>query len=513
MNKTEDRLYKRKDFLSTLMKVEHGKLQNFVEQGLLAGEAEPELLAHFIAWNELNGKVRDSKVAYPVISLRTVTRHDRDLAENAVAHLMQLSPRDLVRAYDFSKEMTSGGRSIKANFRKMFEQGLHQYLAIRENHPKWWDRTVLQHRDSMKRLYRMSHHKPTARAQRVLFENTYPQNSVFWKVAQLKNMTPQDAAGVILNEQIPFQIVTGALPNIKNKDIVLALLEGMTGNQIVTNSKMLENLGVKKDPVLNASYLAALNRAKDDKRLNVLKTQGLVATYSASTVSMEPQQLMRGGPIGEEMQQDLRNLQAQATKKQLGGIEGNWLVLGDCSGSMRDAVELAKKVAALITEQVKGKVWLVFFNEKPIPFEVTGKTFFQIQEMTKRIVADGWTSIGCGLDYITTNGHEVDGIAIVSDGGENQMPYFHQAFQNFSKRFGKEPTSYWLRVGSPGGSLGNNARGNGIQLEEFDMTRGVDYNSLPNLVKTLRTNRYSFVDEIMNTPLLTLSTAFSRKEN
>jgi hypothetical protein len=46
----------------------------------------------------------------------------------------------------------------------------------------------------------------------------------------------------------------------------------------------------------------------------------------------------------------------------------------------------------------------------------------------------------------------------------------------------------------------------GGDVHEFDLSSGTpDYYSLPNLVATMRTNRYSLVDEIMATKLLKLS--------
>lgn len=519
----EKREYDRKQFISTLTKIGHGDLSAYISQGTLAAEAEPEFFAHFIAWNEIKGKVRDSKVAYPVIALRNVAKNDRDLAENAVAHLMKLSPRDLVRAYDFSKKLTNQGHPIKAGFRRMLEQGLRDYLQAREDHFRWWERTVLQHRDSMKRLYRMSHKRPSPRAQAILFDGEYPANSIFAKVAALRTMTPKEAAGVILTEKIPFEVAVGAVAKIKDPAIILALIEGMTGNQIVNNSKMLERLGVKKDPALNAAYQAALVRAKDDKKLNVLKTSRITnktvdPSVTATMTWMEPQQLMRGGiaaasidtdPIGADMQADLLQLQAHATK-QLGGIEGDWLILGDMSGSMHQSIELAKKVASLITERVKGKVWLIFFANHPTAYDVSGKNYFQIQEMTRHLRAGGMTSIGCGLDYLLRKKESVDGIVIVSDGGDNTHPLFGATYKKYVEQIGHEPTVYWFDVPGDGDALTHQLPG---VIEKFDMKHGqIDYYSLPNIITTLRTNKYSMVDEIMGVPLLKMADAL-RKEN
>lgn len=522
----EKRDYDRKQFISTLTKIGHGDLSAYIHQGTLAAQAEPEFFAHFIAWNEIKGKVRDSKVAYPVIALRNVSKSERDLAENAVAHLMKLSPRDLVRAYEFSKKLTQSGHPIKAGFRRMVEQGLRDYLQAREDHPRWLERSMLQHRESMKRLYRISHKKPHGMAQAVLFDRHYPPHTIFYLVSKLKDMTPKEAASAILSQKIPFEVAVGAVSKIKDPDIVLALIEGMTGNQIVNNSKMLERLGVKQNPALNAAYQAAIQRAGKDKKLNVLKTSritgqsravNLDASATMATMDwMEAAVPMRGGlsidndPIGADMQEDLKQLQAHATKM-LGGIDGDWLILGDASGSMNMSIELAKKVASIITERVKGKVWLIFFNTVPTAYDVTGKTYFQIEEMTKYVRAGGGTSIGCGVDYLMRKGESVDGIAIISDGGDNTGPLFGPAYRKYAEQLGKEPTIYWFKVSGDYGNLESQVPG---AIETIDMTHGkVDYYSLPNVVTTMRTNRYSLVDEIMGVPLLKMADALVRKDN
>jgi hypothetical protein len=38
----------------------------------------------------------------------------------------------------------------------------------------------------------------------------------------------------------------------------------------------------------------------------------------------------------------------------------------------------------------------------------------------------------------------------------------------------------------------------------------IDYYSLPNIIPTMKTTRYSLVDEIMGTPLLTLKQVFNQ---
>ena len=53
----------------------------------------------------------------------------------------------------------------------------------------------------------------------------------------------------------------------------------------------------------------------------------------------------------------------------------------------------------------------------------------------------------------------------------------------------------------------NNCNRAGIAIEEFDINES-DHYSIPNLVGMMKTIRYSLIDEIMSTPLLTFADVF-----
>ncbi len=93
----------RSALLGSLLKVKHRALLEYTEDVLPGALRDPELFAHLIAWNSKNGKVRDTKVAFPILALRTGAMDDRELTENAMAHLALLGPRELARAYAFNK--------------------------------------------------------------------------------------------------------------------------------------------------------------------------------------------------------------------------------------------------------------------------------------------------------------------------------------------------------------------------------------------------------------------------
>jgi len=329
-------------------------------------------------------------------------------------------------------------------------------------------------------------------AQAILFDREKPAGTPFEAVARLKTMSPEEAAGTILNHKIPFLVATGALGGIKGKtDIILALIERMSGNEVIGNTVTLEKWGVFESPILKAAYDAAVERAKKDKKVSTLKAGKAIEK------------------AGKKATPKMKALQEEKLS-QLGGIDGDWLVLGDRSGSMSLTIEMARFTASLIAQQVKGKVYLIFFNTEPQRYDVTGLTFEQIKTMTARVTATGGTAIGCGVDLIRELGIVVNGIVICSDGGDNTRPLFHEAYRKYAEQMGIEPTVYHFWVPGESNVLTRYCATGNIPAQMFDMSKDMDYYSLPNIIPTLRSNRYTLYDEIMGIPLLTISQALER---
>lgn len=474
--------------LSELSRSPHGKLNEYLPVGLDAAKQHAEFFAHLVCWNHLKGQVRDSKVALPVVSL-ACENFPAELVENSLAHLALLGPRELLKAYRFALEVKLPKR-MRA-MRRLVEA----YLRDREANVGKWDRVAIQHRHTLKELYSLVHLKPSERANIVLYGRDHakrkcplPTGSLFEVVARLKDMSPVEAAGAIITLKLPFLVALGALGvKAKEPDLVLALIGRMTPTDLVTNTKMLERLGVKTNPALRGAYEKALEGAAKSKK-NLLKT-----TRAAEEIE------------DEGLKEKLRGLQERQIQT-LSGVEGNWLVLGDKSGSMAQSIEVSREVAATLAKMVKGKVWLVFFDTSPQTVDVTGMALDAIKAATRFIRSGGGTSIGCGLVRMLESKEEIDGIAIVSDGGDNTVPFFHEAYRKYAEWSGKEVPVYFYRCqGSDPPGIIKFMEGAGIDLQVFDLTQGTDYYALPDLASTMRTNRYSLIDEIMATRLLKLA--------
>ena len=476
--------------IAELSKSKHGTLAEYVPIGQQAAKQDPEFLAHLIAWDHKKEQIRDAKIALPVISF-SVAEFPEGLVENSLAHLAKLGPRGLDRAMRFRREQGFAG---KYKVRRVVDR----YLRDLESDWRGFDRVGILHHDTLKSLYAFSHLKPSERADKILFKCEYPSGSIFEAVSRLHRMSPLEAAAAILQRQLPYMAVAGAV-NAKDPDIALALIQRMTQSELVTNTKIfMETFGHKNNPAVRGAYEKAIEEAGGAKRQkNILKT-----TRAAETVQ------------SDVLKEKLRGLQERQLASM--GIEGDWLVLGDKSGSMSVAIEMATHVASTLARMVKGKVWLIFFDTAPQTLDVTGLPLDEIKKATKYIKAEGGTSIGCGVQRMLESGENIDGIAIVSDAQENSAPLFQDAYKKLCAKLEKDIPVYLYRVGpsSRGHAdrdLGEAMRSAHMDLQEFDLRgQDVDYYSLPNLVTTMRTNRYSLIDEVMATPLLTLDDVFGK---
>ena len=497
--------------ITELSKSTHKDLSGYTDIGRKAIDLDPEFFAHLISWNAARGTVRDSQVALPVLGF--AYEKDEEFIGNAMAHMAKLNPREFLKAFKYARVLRPAGRMGR------LDRLVRDYLHQKEGE-KNWDYLALTHWKVMKSLYAYARVTPSNdRAHAVLFGFKgrgdkkvilpLPKGSVFESVRNLKSMTAVEAAGTIINRHIPFLVAFGALEEkAKDPDLLVALIGQMSATELVTNTKILERLGMKNNPAVRGAYDKAMEKAAKSSK-NILKTTAAINAEKADGKAV----------LSETTREKLRGLQEKQIKA-MGGVDGNWLVLGDKSPSMTAAIETAKMVAATLTKFVNGgRVNLVFFDSSPRHFDVTGKTYDEILKETRHVLIAGMgTSIGCGLQYAMEHNFEVDGIAVVSDAQENTAPLFVDRYRKLCETLGKEPPVYLYRFtpvahGWQDRDLADSMRQAGLEMQEFDLRhQQVDMYSLPNVVTTMRTQRYGLIDEIMQAPLLSLKDVLRNSE-
>lgn len=545
--------------IAELSRSAHGDYNAYGPVATKAATEQSDLLAHLIAYNLTNGSIRDSKVAFPAISLM-LPGFPEALRENSMAALASLSPRDFLAGVKFARTLTGlrGWTAAARNYQtrtkvgnkfrtttetkpsfdpvrniaayvidstasgqssfKLSEPGLFnmraikalitRYLRFLESDRQRWDRTAIQHSDSLRQLYKLGRVPQSDWVATVLWgsvkvngvreKRALPANSIFADLKRLGKVTPAEAARIILQRNIPAMIAVGALgPHKNSPDVMLALIENSTPAQLVNNARLLKRMGMDNIPALRAAYAAGI--AKDTKNPTAL----LKATEAADALAEEDGET-------NELVVKLRAHQERKLKE-AGGIDGNWAVFVDKSPSMANAIEVGRRVAGTLAKLVRGTVRMILFDGTAYEINVTGMDYDAVLAKTKTVTAGGsGTSIGAGLQLLLDSDPDIDGIAIVSDAQENTRPMFADQYKLLNTKLGKEVPVYLYRMqpttrGYSDTDLGSSMSAAGFQLQEFDLQHGTtDYYALPGLVATMNVKRHGLLQKIMETDLLTL---------
>jgi DNA-binding MarR family transcriptional regulator len=499
----------RSEILNKLNLSLHGDLKAYIPVIGSACSQDPEFLAHVISWDFINGQIKDTKIALPVITIASREFPD-ELVENSLAHLAMQPPRELLKALRFSIDSSAPARR-----QKKLESVIRSYLAYKEREPGKWNRLAVRHRRSLKSLYALTHTKMPEWVADILVHGRYIPGSIFADISNLHRMASAQAAATIAKWHLSPLIVSGAMAGSKvqgESNVVQATMEQMSDTEVVTRVKSLEKKGLSRDAGLKETFRKKVAKATKSSKAT-LKT-------SIAAEEVEDESI-------KTMLRELQERQIQAQKDAGRGIDGNWLVISDRSLSQDVAIKLGVHVAATIAKFVTGKVHLVFCNREATPMDVTGKSLEQIMGQAKFIVAHGNTSYGIGLSWATEKRLSLDGVVIVGDGGENTSPLFFHAYEAYQKIMDKNLPVYFYQTycepryaNTPGGNPRNfeNLMSGGtigygyttgaktpIPVTKFDFTSGkIDFYSLPNVVQSMNASRFGVVEKIMACPLVTL---------
>jgi len=479
-------VFTKPQIIAALTQSPHGNLDAYAPIAAQAVATDPDFYAHLVAWNALKGQVRDAKVALPVLGL--VPPVDPVHLENALAHLVALDPREFLRALTFAR--TQNGVSGR-RLRRVVALYLRDLEAVFPS----WERMAVQYRDALKTLYTRWHVNASPFARRLLVEGAAEttDRSRFGVIKALPTMPAEEAAEAIRRLRLPFLVVSSLMGRrLGEQPIMAAVIERMSPTDLVRQAKALKRRGVLDHPELRAVYERAIEAAA--RKPGRAQRATLKATKAADVVETA------GDPRTAGLLRRLQERQLDA----LGGVSGRWLLLADRSGSMSSAVDLAKEIAAVLARMASNVV-LIYYDTSPQRFEVSGKTLEEIRALTRHIRPAGGTDAWCGLEPSIASREVFDGIAIVSDGGENTPGRFAQVFERYCAVVNAEPTLYLYRVDGDADRLSPQLPG---IMTVFDLKgQNMDYHSLPNLVQTMRTGRHSLTDEIYATPLVTLAEA------
>jgi hypothetical protein len=186
--------------------------------------------------------------------------------------------------------------------------------------------------------------------------------------------------------------------------------------------------------------------------------------------------------------------------KRRGRITKSTALLVDKSGSMENAIELGKRIAALVSGIAEASLHVYAFDTMPYAIESAGNDLSDWERAFQLVQAGGGTSIGAPLEALRLRKIAVEQIIIVTDEGENNAPYFTQSYEQYVKELGVTPNVLIVKVGHATNWLENQLRTQRVHVDTF--TFAGDYYALPNLVPLLtRPSRLELLLEIMQTPI------------
>lgn len=471
MNNTERDL--RLEMLNSLLTTPHRKLEQVAEIHQLFVEVDPIFYGHLAVWYQRNGDVRDHKEVFVAHLLTSDLTEHRDAG---FIMLQEFPPYQVARVVDFMKQHRN-------KMPRSARTAVQRYLKARENHPAQFDRAALRGRKAMKHLYASLHIKPSERANAILFCDRPPVGSLADVLKQLaKTTSATEQARLIVEFNLPYAIAIGAVKQL-TPTVLVALLNSMSPQEVINNLKSLKVRGAMDHPEVKALIDAKLDAAAKGARVAAFKAQ-----VAADAADFDEDTVARLEKVTNEQ------------VKRRGVITRPTALFVDKSGSMENAIELGKQLAALISGITEADLFVYAFDTIPYPVIAQGKELTDWERAFQHIKAGSSTSIGAPLEAMRKKRQVVDQIIIVTDEGENAAPYFGEVYKTYCRELAVMPNVVIVRVGTYYNWLETQLKQQQAPVETF--TFAGDYYSLPNLVPLLtRPSRLDLLMEILDTAL------------
>jgi hypothetical protein len=505
----------RLEILNTLLTTPHRELGAIWPVHRELVERDPRFYVRLAAWYHDHGDVRDHKEMFIVALVLSAFEGHRDVG---LALLRRLPPYQVIRVLDFihgrkatRKVRVTGdeakGRS-KAPKRSAAESNaatpaatvveefglfrnppralrteIVRYLREREADPEWLDGSVLVARNAIKRMYALLHVAPGERAQKILFDEDPPADSRIFALKQLARAeNPADQARAILEHAIPYRVASTVVKQM-TPTVLLALIDRMSPQELINNLGALKRRGALDNPELKTLIEGKLQAAKTAERVSAFKAE----------------EAIKAADLSEDVKRSLEQV-ADAQVKAKGRIDRPTALLIDKSGSMSAAIELGKRIGALVSSVSAHALYVYAFDTLAYPIQAAGPELAAWEAAIKGITAGGGTSCGVAVEMMRRKKQYVEQIILVTDEGENTAPLFVETLKKYREEVKADPNVCIVRTPGAVTQLADQCRQAGIMVDTFQFTG--DYYALPNLVPLLsRPSKLDLLQEILEYPL------------
>jgi len=469
---------------------------------------DPSFYGHLACWYDRTGDVRDHKEVFAAMLATDPQYLDNREVGLALFRDMPAFMKRKVVGFIRGKTVkirTKTGQKMKVgkktvakvavqekhvgldrNVPNSLRTEVRNYLRWLESNDKVWDEVAMRSYWDLKHLYRDGglQIKPSPRAQAILFDGN-TEGSKLSVIEQIQNAeTPEKAAELIVKHKIPYTVAVGAVKKV-TPTILVALISAMSSQELINNMASIEESGATDVPEVNALIQKKLEKAKRAKGVSALKGKVAVATGR-----------IKNAAIVQKMDEV-----ADVQIKNRGVISCSTAIFVDRSGSMTQAIEVGKRLATIVSGVSVADLHVVAFDSSAAEVKSEGKALSDWERAFRGINAGGQTSIGSALYYLLRKKVVVEQIVVITDGGENAVPWFHDVYKKYCQDLNVKPMVVVVHVGNIELTFSNNLRSNGIEFDAYT-PEGGDYYGLPGIVQLLsRKSKLDLVYEIMDEPL------------
>jgi len=344
-------------------------------------------------------------------------------------------------------------------------------------------------RNHLKRMYAVLRIEPSERAQQILFDDNPPKDSKLYALKLIaKEKTPAKQAKLIIEHKIPYRIASTIIKAI-TPTVLIALINAMSPQELINNVSSLQKRGAFDNPDVKKLIETKLEKAKKSKRVSAYKAKEAAKVAKVS------------GDVKEKLEA-VTDAQIKKTK-----IKMPTALLIDKSLSLQNAIELGKKIAAMLSAICESDLWVYAFDSMVYPITqpvlpTPRPSLADWEKAFQGINAGGNTSCGVAIAKMTRDKRYVEQIIVVTDGGENEPPFFVDAFEKYRTAMGVEPNICFVKVDGAQCSehVEEACKSRGIVFDSFRF-KG-DYYALPNLLPLVsKPSKLDLLEEIMNWPL------------
>jgi hypothetical protein len=474
---------------------------------------DPTFYSHLAAWYQRHGELRDHK---EIFSARLITDEYLPNRETGLA-LFQRHPFFLkFKIFNFIKGKdvkirTKTGKKIVVeiknkkktidevkidkkhvgldkNIPSSFLTELTRYLSWLESHPTEFDTIAMRNSSDLKALYVNLRFKHSKRTNDILFEKKYPKDSVMDSYKDIIAATdPVKQAELIVKKKIPFTTAIGLVED-PTPAVWVALIDSMSPQEAINHVATFEEKGLLDNIATKDLIMKKLKQAEKTKSVAALKSKTATAT---------------GRIKNEEIVKQMDTIADKQIKKS-GVIKVSTVLCIDKSGSMTKAIDMGKRVAAIVSGAIEAPMHVLAFDYMVYPIVSREQTLTGWEAAFRPIIAHGQTCMGACLDYLIKKNISVEQFVFVTDEGETTAPFFTTKYAEYAAKFGTKPHVVVVHVdGSDRVThlLTDRMKQAGIEFDIY--TPGeADYYSLPGLIPLLaRKTKLDLLYEVMDTEL------------